>query len=247
MLRRIVVLIALCVLVVTVNADNSDFEIDLETGMVLSGYNDIRVPNDGGSDFSLSDNLDTDMGISYRFKFTYIYKKWHSFSALFAPLKLKSNGQFDSEVDFDDETFAANQDIDAEYKLNSYRLTYRFNFPEFWDFKVGLGLTAKLRDLKITLEDASQKSEESNFGFVPLINFYIERKLTDKTAIVIDGDALTSSLGRAEDIMLAFKYRPFFFGNLRLGYRLFDSGLDIDDLYNSSMQHHFLIGATVYF
>ncbi|NNJ51549.1 MAG: hypothetical protein HKP17_00020, partial [Ignavibacteriaceae bacterium] len=45
----------------------SQIDLDIETGAVFSGYNDVRIPGNGGTLFSLSEELEADPGIFYRY------------------------------------------------------------------------------------------------------------------------------------------------------------------------------------
>lgn len=43
-------------------------DLDIESGFVFSGYNDVRIPGDGGTLFSLSEELETDPEVFYRIR-----------------------------------------------------------------------------------------------------------------------------------------------------------------------------------
>ncbi len=49
----------------------SQIDLDIETGAVFSGYNDIRIPGDKGTLFSLSDELEADPEVFYRIRIFY--------------------------------------------------------------------------------------------------------------------------------------------------------------------------------
>jgi len=49
----------------------SRLDIDFETGAVFSGYNDIRIPNETGTDISFSEELKTDPTYFVRTKINY--------------------------------------------------------------------------------------------------------------------------------------------------------------------------------
>ena len=59
---------------------------DIESGMVSSRYNDVRVPNQGGTLFSLTDDLSTDPAVFFRLRLGYRLGKRHNLILLLAPL-----------------------------------------------------------------------------------------------------------------------------------------------------------------
>ncbi len=246
-MKKTLMLLFICTAIGFAESPHS-FALDVETGAVLSGYNDVKIPNNRSNDeFSLSDGLETDPKAFSRFRFTYTYKTRHSLSLLVAPLKLEPSGKFKEDITFQDKVFARNTQTDAIFKFNSYRLTYRFNIPEFWGMRTAIGVTGKIRDAKISLENATQSAEKTDVGFVPLISFRIDKRISDNFSFVIDGEALGSSQGRAEDIMAAIEFSPVHVVNARLGYRMLEGGADVDEVYNFAMLHYLLAGLTVNF
>ena len=49
----------------------SQIGVDLETGLIRSGYNDVRIPGDTGTLFSLSEDLEADDAVFYRISLNY--------------------------------------------------------------------------------------------------------------------------------------------------------------------------------
>jgi len=45
-----------------------------------------------------------------------------------APLRLKADGTVDKDVIFDASTFPAGTPLKAEYRFDTYRFTYRYDF-----------------------------------------------------------------------------------------------------------------------
>ena len=45
--------------------------IYLETGVVFTGYNDVRIPGNTGTTFSLSEDLDSDKSVFWRARVSY--------------------------------------------------------------------------------------------------------------------------------------------------------------------------------
>ncbi|MHC1705066.1 MAG: hypothetical protein AB9846_14240 [Tenuifilaceae bacterium] len=216
--------------------------IDLESGLVLTGYNDVRIPGDIGTRFSLKDDLTAKSKIYYRLRASYTIKTRHTLSLLYAPLEVKSEGSVPSDISFAGELFPANSEIKATYKFNSYRLTYRYDFVQKPKFDFGIGFTAKIRDARIALESNGLSAEKSNVGFVPIINFRLLWKLNDNLGLLIDGDALAAKQGRAEDVLIAATYRVNDHIRLRAGYRILEGGADNDEVYGFALFHYASLG-----
>lgn len=221
---------------------NAQFRIDLESGAVFQGYNDIQVPGDEGTRFDLDAPFSTNGRFFYRIKLLYTFNDRHTFAALFAPLDILSVGIPATDINFGDMRFMRGKELDVLYKFNSYRFTYRYLFPRSGDFRFGVGATAKIRDARIRLVSGGEEAEKENIGFVPLINFRVEWLLRDKVSFLLQGDALVSTQGRAEDVLLAAQFYPNRQITLKAGYRILEGGADNDEVYNYSLIHYALIG-----
>jgi len=116
--------------------------LDVESGVVFSGYNDVRIPGDQGTLFSLSEELDASPKVFYRVRAGYTFGTRHNLSVLYAPLEVKSDGSLNRDLTFEGVIFPANTPLEGTYKFNSYRLTYRYDIVERPRFEFGLGFTA---------------------------------------------------------------------------------------------------------
>ena len=101
--------------------------VDVETGSVMTGYNDIRIPGDLGTLFSLKDDLKSKTKIFYRLRASYTLQSRHTISLLYAPLEIKSAGRVTYKISFNGVLFDADTDLNSIYKFHSYRLTYRYH------------------------------------------------------------------------------------------------------------------------
>ena len=147
-----IVIIALTVFLnVSVTAQAT---IDVETGAVFTGYNDVQIPGDQGTRFSLKDDLTPETMLFYRIRLAHTIKLRHTFSLLYAPLETTSKGSVAKDIFFEGEVFSANTPLRSIYKFNSYRLTYRYDIVRKPRFEIGLGFTAKIRDASIALSSA---------------------------------------------------------------------------------------------
>jgi hypothetical protein len=221
--------------------------IDLESGLVFTGYNDVRIPGDEGTFFSLKDDLIPKAEFFYRIRLNYTIKSRHTFSLLYAPLKTKSEGSVPNDIFFEGVVFPANAELIGTYKFNSYRLTYRYDIVQKPRFEFGLGFTAKIRDAKIALSSPGLTSEKTNVGFVPIINFRFLWKIDDKIGLLLDGDALAAPQGRAEDVLIALTYKLSDNFRIRAGYRILEGGADNDEVYNFALFHYASVGISYTF
>jgi hypothetical protein len=221
--------------------------IDLESGVVATGYNDVRIPGDLGTFFSLKEDLVPDPKVFLRARLSYTFNSRHTLSVLYAPLKINSTGSIPEEVLFEGVEFPANTQMTGTYMFNSYRLTYRYTIVNRSKLEFGLGFTAKIRDASISLKSSDLYSIKTNVGFVPIINFRLLWKIDDKFGLLLDGDALAAKQGRAEDVLLAASYKVSDNLMLRAGYRLLEGGADNDEVYNFALLHYASLGLTVSF
>jgi hypothetical protein len=212
--------------------------IDFESGLVFTSYNDVRIPGDKGTRFSLKDDLIPKKKAFYRIRLNYTIKSRHALSILYAPLETHSAGSVSNDILFEGVLFPANSQISGTYKFNSYRLTYRYDMIKKERIEFGLGFTAKIRDAKIALSSPGLVSDKTNVGFVPIINFRLMWKIDDKFSLLLDGDALAAPQGRAEDVLIAATYQLSENIGIRAGYRILEGGADNDEVYNFALFHY---------
>ncbi|UCE66132.1 MAG: hypothetical protein JSU85_14990 [Candidatus Zixiibacteriota bacterium] len=226
-------------------ATRAEWHFDVETGAAINGYNDVQIPGDSGTRFSLSEELDSDPVLFWRLRISRDLGEKHYLSLLIAPLRLESEGSFDRVVSFASVDFPANADIKARYRFDSYRLTYRYRLYQNEKLHAGLGLTAKIRDAEISLSEANRKASKANTGFVPLINLKLHWQFNKKLGILFEGDGLAAPQGRAEDFLLAGLFNLNEKLGLKLGYRFLEGGADNDEVYNFTLVNYVVIGATL--
>lgn len=216
--------------------------LDLETGIVFCGYNDVRIPGDTGTEFSLVDDLSTDHEPFFRARVDYTFKRRHLFSLLIAQLSIPAAGNAPEDLSFNGVVFPEGQILKGEYRFDSYRLTYRYTISRRERFEAGLGLTAKIRDAEIRIESESQVTAKKNTGFVPLVNFSARYRFAESFWVLLEGDALAAPQGRAEDVLLAVQYWPSERFGLKAGYRIVEGGADNDEAYNFALISYAVLG-----
>jgi len=224
---------------------NAQAMIDFETGAVSTGYNDIRIPGDRGTLFSLKHDLIPNTEFFYRIRLSYTIQSRHTLSLLYAPLKTTSAGNVPNDIFFQGVVFPAAVRLNGTYTFNSYRLTYRYDIVQKSGFEFGLGFTAKIRDANITLTSPGLTSEKTNVGFVPIVNFMLLWKIDNTLGLLIDGDALAAPQGRAEDVLIAATYALSGNVRIRAGYRILEGGADNDEVYSFALFHYASFGVAI--
>jgi hypothetical protein len=225
------------------------WSVDLEAGPVFSGYNNVRIPGNTGTLFSLTEDLHARTAFAYRARLSKTFGDRHWVSVLVAPLRVESRGTLDRDVLFAGTRFLAHgAEMAALYRFDSYRLTYRYGLVRARRFNFDLGLTAKVRDAEISLNYTSVMlpgASKTNTGFVPLISFRVDWSLSQRLGLVLDGDALGVPQGRAEDVTAALRIG---FGervDARVGYRVLEGGSDVDEVYGFALFHYAVAGMTL--
>jgi len=216
--------------------------LEIETSYVIPGYNDVAIPGDTGTRFSLTDDLEAENGVAFRVRFGHVFAEKHWVGILVAPLTMKSKGMLDKDVDFNGTTFPSGSTVDATFRFDSYRLIYRYRLHQSdkWQFSIGGAL--KVRDAAIKLEGNGLSSEKSNTGLVPLLSGNLTWTPVEKLHLMIDGEALAAPQGRAEDILFALQFDVNERLAVRTGYRLLEGGADNDDVYTFSLFHQIVAG-----
>ncbi len=221
--------------------------IDMEAGMVYTGYNTVRIPGNTGTLFSLKSHIEAIPVSCVRARVGYTVNNRHTFSLLFAPLRVRSRGTVPMVINFEGFTIPAGTRVNASYTFNSYRFTYRYDFIKRPKFELGIGFTGKVRDARIEFTNLGGQVFKENVGFVPIINFRANWILTNRFGIVLEGDALAAKQGRAEDVLLAGTYNFSEDFVLRAGYRVLEGGADNSEVYNFALFHYAIMGCVYFF
>ena len=125
------ILFTTMVLCFTLQSDlHARLGIDIESGIVFSGYNDIRIPNKTGTLFSFSEELKTESAPFVRARIFYTFNERHAMAVLFAPLELDAAGRLDRELIFEGVSFPADIPLTASYRFDSYRATYLYTLAK---------------------------------------------------------------------------------------------------------------------
>ncbi len=221
--------------------------LEAESGPVWAGDCDVAVPGDRGTRFSLTDDLKTGSRAFLRLRAGYQLSRRHSLVVLFAPLTLTGSGNVAFPIEFFGLTFPAGTALRSVYRFHSYRMSYRYSLKRQEKVNLGIGLTAKIRDAAISLEGGGRKSEKTNVGFVPLLNFFLEWKFWNPWRFLLEADALAAPQGRAEDVFLGLVYQKTPAWSFKAGFRVLEGGADNREVYNFAWLNYLVLGATFYF
>ncbi len=71
-------------------------------------------------------------------------------------------------------------------------------------------------------------------------------KRYEKFGILLEGDALAAPQGRAEDVLIAARYRVSDHFGLKAGYRMLEGGADNDVVYNFALFNYASVGLFIY-
>lgn len=239
--KRMRTVIILMVFLFPFSSVFSNFLLDLETGPLFWGYNNIRVPNKN-SMLTTVKSLNTSPQIFFRLRFIYTIKKRHHLEILWAPLSVQFKGKLKDDFSFQDKIFSAHEPLSLDYQFNSYRFGYAYDFLSRKKIAMGIGLTFKIRDASIKVSSSQGSRTEANVGFVPLIRLRLLWKFSPMVHFIFEGDALGAPQGRAEDFLFAFLFRLSPHVQSKLGYRILEGGVNVKSIFNEAMLHCLVFG-----
>ena len=208
-------------------------------GIVLQSRNDVQIPANQGTRFSLSEGANGPFP-AYRVYAGFRFFEKHEIMGLWAPLQVEGQKRFTQNISFQGSTFPNTLNTDFLYKFNSYRLTYRYSFLENENWTLQGGFTGKIRDARIQLQQGAQLAAKDDLGFVPLLHFYVGYHINPVWTVEFYGDALVSPFGRAEDIALKLAYTIDDNWSVSGGYRTVEGGSEGGgSVYTFAWLHYF--------
>jgi hypothetical protein len=225
------------------HAQDYPWRIGVETGPVWQNRNDVQIPGDTGTRFSLADLAGSGPYPYVRLELSYELSKKHSLRFLLAPFEYTETGTLDKNVDFAGQNYSAGQATEVSYKFNSYRATYRYRFHDSDSWQWHIGGTLKIRDADIRLKQGNVSSSDDNLGVVPLVNLYGEYNAADRWTMVVDLDGLASPQGRAIDLGLLARYNLDKQWYIAGGYRTLEGGADNDNVYTFAWFNYAVLSA----
>jgi hypothetical protein len=204
--------------------------IAIEGLNVWQQRNDVRIPPDTGTEFSLVDLAGSAPTPSVRFTFTADVTTRQQIQVVYAPLQLTGRGTPAAPIAFAGTTFST-VPTDAVFKFSSYRATWRYRVYQGPTWTWRIGFTGFVRDARIALTQADRAAEDTDIGFVPLGHVSGEARLTPRWSANLTLDAAAAPQGRAIDLAATLAYQPAPRWTVFGGYRTIEGGADVDRVY----------------
>jgi hypothetical protein len=221
-------------------------EFAVEGLNVWQQRNDVRIPPETGTEFSLVDLIGSSPTPSVRLTVTADLTDRQQLQVVYAPLQLSGRGVLATPVDFAGTTFVA-APAEAVYRFSSYRATwsYRVYQGPTWTWRVGF--TGFVRDARIALTQDGRTAEDTDVGFVPLGRVSGDAKLSARWSAGFVLDASAAPQGRAIDLAAMLEYRPTLRWRVFGGYRTIEGGADVDTVYAFAWLNAVVSGVSVRF
>jgi len=213
-------------------AQASGMQVDLEGVAAWQGRNVVQSPNDAtATRFSLKTLTGSGPAWTGRLQASGRIKDRHEWRVLVAPLSVSGTGASAVPIRFEGAVFAPGQ-VNADYRFDSWRATWRWRWIDREDLVVKVGATAKVRDASIRLSQGTVSARKENTGFVPLLHGAFERRIRDRWALEGDIDALAGGPGYAVDAGLRVSRELSPGWRVTGGVRWLDGGADNDEVYS---------------
>jgi hypothetical protein len=208
------------------------FRLEAETGAAWQARNDVQIPNDAaGTRFSLQDTVGSGPVPLLRLDAAWALSERQDVRVLLAPFGYEEGGALVGPVNFNGASFAAGP-VEATYRFNSWRATWRYRLAVDGPWLLKLGVTAKIRDAEIGLSQGITTATDTDVGFVPLLHVYSEYRFNERWKGIVDADLMAAPQGRAFDVGIKAAYDFNDTLSLTAGYRILDGGADNDTVYN---------------
>jgi hypothetical protein len=204
--------------------------ITVEGLNVWQQRNDVRIPPDNGTQFSLVDLIGSSPTPSVRVTATAHITERQQLQFVYAPLRLSGHGTPAIPIAFAGTRFAL-APTDAVYKFSSYRGTWSYRVHEGPTWTWRIGFTGFVRDARVALTQSDRAAEDTDVGFVPLGHVSADARLSARWSarFVLDGSAAPQ--GRAFDFAATVEYRLAPRWSVFGGYRTIEGGADVDAVY----------------
>lgn len=201
-------------------------------GLIVEGLNvwqernDVRIPPDSGTPFSIVELIGRSPTQSMRGELTIETTERQELRFVYAPLRVIGRGTPAAPIAFAGGSFSA-VPTEAEYQFSSYRGTwrYRIHHGDTWTWRVGA--TAFIRDARIALAQPGTSAEDTDVGFVPLGHVSADARLSNRWHLAFELDGTAAPQGRAFDFAATLNYRPLSRVTLSAGYRTIEGGADV--------------------
>lgn len=252
MVRAVAGAVALVALASSISAQEPPDEeaprwrLRLEGGASWQSRNDVQIPGDTGTRFSLLDLTGGGPFPVGRVALDWDATERHGLRLVYAPVRSDGTGALDQPTSFAGTTFAAGP-AHGEYRFDTYRLTWRYRLADGPRWTWRAGLTGLVRDASIELEQGATSAKKTNTGFVPLLHVDGRWRLAPRWDLAFDLDAAAASQGRAIDLLLEAGYDLSDRWRASIGYRAIEGGADNDEVYSFAFVHSAVVSLTASF
>lgn len=212
-------------------------KISIELGSASTQFNYLQIPRDTGTKVDLPTK--TDFPYLRLEGFYSLYAK-HNLRFLLAPFSSSYEIAPSANVLFNQTNFAPGT-LKVNYKFNSYRLGYVYDWLIQDSYQIQIGFTAKIRDAYIELLQNGLQSKKSNVGFVPLLYLAATYNFYDNFNLNFEMDALAGGPGYAVDASLTTSYHVNDRIPIYIGYRSLSGGADTKDVKNFAAFNFFFL------
>jgi hypothetical protein len=210
------------------------FSATVEGAALWSARNDVRIPPDTGTEFSLVDLIGSGPAGIGRLEVTGGLAPRHELRFVYAPIEISDRGVPAEEIAFAGGVFAPGVTTNADYQFSSYRGTYRYTFHagDRWQWQVGF--TGFVRDARVALAQPGAAAEDTDVGFVPLAHLRGRARLGNRVRLTLEADGVAAPQGRAFDAAALLEVHLTNRWFIGAGYRTIEGGADVDTVYNFS-------------
>ncbi len=227
----------LLVLAIATTIGAAEYDLQVEAGGVWFSRNDVRIPGDDGTRFSMLDLTGRGPHPTVRIAATHAFNPRHALRVTYAPLHVDGTGTLRKTVAFNDDVFDADTPTTGSYTFNTWRLTYRWTFHDHERWRWSVGVAALIRDADITLEQGAKKQSRDDLGAVPLLHARGEYRHNERLHGILDVEGAWSPMGRALDVAAKIRYTFDSGWHVGAGYRMLEGGADNDDVYTFAWLH----------
>lgn len=220
----------------TTPASPGNWRVTLEGGSLWTSRNDVRIPGDTGTKFSLLDLTGEGAWPVGRVSIEHDLNERHGLRLSYVPIRTNGTGTLQGPTNFDGTTFAAGA-ANARYTFDTYRLGYRYRFwtSDAWEWKAGASLL--VRDAALEVSQGGLNARNTDLGVVPLFNVMGEWNFADRWTAIFDLEGAAAPQGRAVDATLQLGYDIDERTRVALGYRTIEGGADNDSVFTFAWIH----------
>ena len=217
------------------------YTAEVEAGGLWQSRNDIGVPGDSGTRFSMAQLMGRGPSSYARVGLGYRINPIHEVRLLWAPLSMSGSGELDQTTQFAGQSFAAGVPTSARYRLDSYQLTWRAKVHEGEVWRWHAGLSGRYLDGGAELEQAGVVARFSEDGFLPMLHLDGGAQLFPGWRAELNADAGALDQRRMFDISAQVKTALDDDWELGFGYRGTEAWFENDEAFNFPWFHAALI------